>query len=207
MKKNVLAIVSLLMVMTSSAYAATLSITPTGTYPTAVGDTVNFDVIFTADADGDMLYGGTLQLGYDASEMRFESYKGAQGMVELFGPMRDVVLADGTSCLANYNRDVGLGVPPMTIAANESFTFGTFTFEVTDGLVEDGFADLWVLDIVEVDIYKYTSKIAFNDNLGVYVSEILTNEAADLSAVPVPSALWLLGAGLLGLARIRRNNG
>jgi hypothetical protein len=187
---------------TAATGAATISISPTGTYAMTSGDTMNFDVLFTADGDGDTLTGATLSLGYDATELTFLSYATPLGWEEFFGPVQDVTLESG-SYLANYNQNYPWDGSPIDVAANQSVSLGTFTFEATAGLAADGLSDLWVVDEVEVNGLTYFSIISYNDSYGEYASTLLTAQGADVAPVPVPAAAWLLGSGLLGLIGIR----
>ena len=185
-----------------------ISFTPTGTYPMSAGDTVSFDVLFTADDDGDIFDGVNLQLAYDATELSFVSYEtlSAQNWTELFGPVQDVTQEDG-SFLANYNCAYLFGDYSITVGANESVSMGTFIFEATADLIEDGLSDLWVVDSLQVGELTYTSKLFFNgDYSGANASTLLTVAGADVSPVPVPGAVWLMATGLLGAVGIRRRN-
>jgi hypothetical protein len=188
-----------LFLFVASAGAATVSISPTGDYAMAAGDTVSFDVLFTADADGDTLESVTLNLGYDAAELSFDSYSydtlTAAGWGEYFGTVDDT-----GSALANYNVSVFLG-SGIAVGANESISMGTFTFTATNGLLADGLEDLWVID----SLGGYNSKVVFNGNEGEFVSTLITDQgAADVAPVPVPGAVWLLGSGLIGMLGLRR---
>jgi hypothetical protein len=201
MKKFSILLISSIVIfsLAASAGAATISVTPTGTYLMAPGESVSFDVLFTADSDGDTLTGATLSMGYDAAELDFISYATPLGWDEMFGPMGDT-----GSVLYNYNQNYPWTGGPLDVGANESVSIGTFTFEATAGLVEDTLSDLWVVDDVEVGGLTYSSIISYNDSFGEYASTMLTAQGADVAPVPVPAAVWLLGSGLIGLVGLRR---
>ena len=198
--------------LASAAGAATISVGPTGNYGMFPGDTVNFDVYFTADADGDVLSGATLSLGYDAVELNFLSYDTPLGWEEIFGLVQDVTLGSG-SYLANYNQNYPWGGNPIDVGADQSISLGTFTFEATGDLIADGLHDLWIVDAVTVPDATapqgertYFSTISFNNSFGEPALDMLTAQGADVAPVPVPAAVWLLGSGLFGLIGIRRKN-
>nr|WP_320192375.1 hypothetical protein [uncultured Desulfobacter sp.] len=189
--------------LTSAAHAASISVSPAQSYTVSPGDTTTFEVRFTADEDGDLFTGATLSLGYDAAELSFVSYGTPLGWEEFFGSASDESLSDG-SYIANFNQNYPWTGSPVTVEAGQSIIIGTFTFEVTSGLLADGLSDLWLVDDVMVGEFTYSSIISYNDIYGEYASSLVTAQGADLSAVPLPSALWLTGAGLLGLSLIRR---
>ncbi|BBO83651.1 hypothetical protein DSCO28_42170 [Desulfosarcina ovata subsp. sediminis] len=210
MRKHYLMIIAALILFgfAGTAGAATISIIPTGTYSMAAGDTVSFDVLFSADDDGDTLTGLLLNLGYDAEELSFVSYSydalSAEGWTEFFGTAQDVALEDG-SYLANYNLSYPWSGSGYDVAANQSVSMGTFTFTATAGLVEDGLSDLWVVESVATDAtHTYYSTISFNASYGEPALDLLTAQGADVAPVPVPAAAWLLGSGLIGLVGLRR---
>jgi hypothetical protein len=116
-----------------------------------------------------------------------------------------VTLSEG-SYLANYNQNYPWIGSPIYVAANQSVSLGTFTFEATAGLVADTLSDLWVVDDVHVGDLTYSSIISFNDSYGEYASTMLTAQGADVAPVPVPAAVWLLGSGLVGLVGLRRRS-
>ena len=186
----------------------TISITPTDSYSMAAGDTVSFDVLFTADDDGDTLTGLLLNLGYDAAELSFVSYSydtlSAAGWMEYFGAPQDVTLEDG-SYLANYTVTKTFTSSGYDVAANQSVSMGTFTFEATADLVEDGLYDLWVEESVSPsEGTTYYSSIAFEGTNGEPALDLLTAQGADVVPTPVPGAVWLMITGLLGAVGIRR---
>ena len=206
MKKNylIVAVTLGLFLFAASAGAATVSITPMGDYPMAVGDTVNFDVWFTAGDSGDTLDAVSLNLGYDATELSFVGYSydalEAAGWGEFFSTVEDT-----GNALANFNVAYLTG-SAIELGANESISIGTFTFESTDGLLDDDLADVWTIDNLQVGEIVYSSVISYSD-LGVYASSLVTGQGADVAPVPVPAAVWLFGSGLIGLVSLRRKKG
>ena len=202
-KHLLLALTIIISGLTSAAHAATVSISPAQSYTVSPGDTTTFEVSFTADEDGDIFTGATLSLGYDAAELSFVSYGTPLGWEEFFGSASEQTLSDG-SYIANFNQNYPWGGSPISVEAGQSIVIGTFTFEVTSGLLADGLSDLWLVDDVMVGEFTYSSIISYNDIYGEYTSSMTTTQGADLSAVPLPSSLWLTGAGLIALSLIRR---
>ncbi len=203
-KLSVLFVTTLILAgLAAAANAASISVSPTGTYSMASGDSVSFEVLFTADSDGDTFTGASLNLGYDADELAFLSYSTPLGWEEFFGALQNVTLDSG-SYLANYNQNYPWAGSGIDVEANASISLGTFTFSATEALSADTLADLWIVDRLSVGSYTYTSIISYNDSYGVYASTLLTAQGADVSPVPVPAAVWLLGSGLVGMAGLRR---
>ena len=194
----------LLFCFVNTAGGATLSISPTNTHALVSGDTVSFDVWFNADEDGDTLVGATLNLGYDASELTFLGYATPLGWEEFFGSVQAVTMQDSTY-LVNYNQNYAWDGSPIDVAGGGQVSLGTFSFQVTNGLLADGLSDLWLVDEVSADVNTtYQSVISYNDLPGEYASTLLIGQGADIAPIPVPAAVWLLGSGLLGVLGLRR---
>ncbi|PID72445.1 MAG: hypothetical protein CSB34_02200 [Desulfobulbus propionicus] len=208
MKKQCLILaISSLFLFATAAGAGTVSVTPTGPYTAETGDLISFEVFFTADADGDLLKGVTLNVAYDADELSFESYEtmGVPAFMELFGQAEDSITTEGENCVMNYNQATMGAGSPIDVGANESIRLGTFNFTADADLVFDGVPDLWLIDDVtqESTGLIYSSLVAYNDVVE-YTSVLLANEEPDVGAVPVPAAAWLLGSGILGLVGVSR---
>ena len=156
------------------------------------GEDITFSVDFTGD-DGGNEFGAAYRfdLGFDTAELAFVSYEGwadaPAGWVTFGGPY-----TDRPGEVYDFNGYTFDALPTI-----ESATLATVTFEVLDGLERDGVADVWF-------IQRYGLTDICYDGLCHSVESITGHQGADVSAVPIPGAIWLLGSGLLGLIGLRR---
>lgn len=180
----------------SAANAALISINPTGDLLVTPGEQITFSVDFTGD-DGGNAFGAAYRfdLGFDTAELALVSYEGwsdAPGVWGTFGgPYTDI--AGEINDFNGYTYDDPLPTIEFT-------TLATVTFEALSGLQADGLADVWFIQ------RDGLTDICFDD-VCHRVADITGHEGADVSAVPIPGAIWLLGSGLLGLIGIRRRSG
>ena len=190
----------------SSAGAYSILLSPVGSYDASAGEALTFEVLFTAGADESLsLSGYTFNLGYDASELTFVSSSAdLLGFETLLGDALNVEV-DGNSYIVNFNQYISFDATPLELSAGETVVLGTFTFEATDSLLSDGLSDLWLAGEVLVGDLTYSSLIIIDDS-DVDLLPLVTAQGADVSTVPVPGAVWMLGAGLLGLTGIKRKN-
>ena len=111
-----------------------------------------------------------------------------------------------TSCNAGYNAVMPAGVyNPMT-GASECYSLG-YTF-----------SDLIVTNEAMDSVYELSFTFAHTDssillNFGANGLQSLADESwgldnvrVEVSAVPIPASVWLLGSGLLGLIGVARRN-
>ncbi len=95
------------------------------------------------------------------------------------------------------------GTPPTL--AQGVYDLGSVSFNVLDA-VEDGANDFY-FDYTDVMFGIFANGTSYSTNNGTDPASVALPYSVDIrTAVPVPSALWLMGAGLLGLAGIRRKN-
>ena len=179
----------------SAAKAALISINPTGDLLVTPGEQITFSVDFTGDAGGNA-FGAAYRfdLGFDTAELALVSYEGwadaPAGWGTFGGPY-----TDRPGEIYDFNGYTFGNLPTI-----EFTTLATVTFEVLDGLERDGLADVWFIQL------DGSTDICF-DGVCHSVESITGHEGADVSAVPIPGAIWLLGSGLLGLIGIRRRSG
>lgn len=203
----VIAVSAVLLLSVSVAGAATVSVVPgPDALVASPGDSLVFDIVFTADEDGDVLEGFTFNLGYDAGELAFDSYTAFQvpGWTEFMGYAEDVTVGSG-NYVVNYNENqMDFNGSGVALGMNESLVLGSFKFNVLEEIAPDGLADVWFEDSVATDTGTYQSIVSFNGDFGVFASTITAHQGADVAPVPVPAALWLLGSGLAGVFGFRR---
>ncbi len=175
----------------NAANAALISINPTGDLFVTPGEEITFSVDFTGDAGGNS-FGSAYRfdLGFDTAELSFVSYTSdmPEGFDSFGGPY-----TDRPGEIYDFSGYTFGDLPTIELA-----TLATVTFEVLDGLERDGLADVW---FIQRDGF---TDICYDDGVCHSVESITGHEGADVSAVPIPGAIWLLGSGLLGLIGIRR---
>ena len=115
---------------------------------------------------------------------------------------------DSASCLQ------GSGNPYYDVTGD--YLLGSFTMALLEGAVQDGEPDVWFPEYPYENFKYYGLMIRVpleDDGSGGNLMYDVLNRDGHLvngagldvgSAVPIPGAAWLLGAGLLGLAGIRR---
>ena len=171
------------------------------------------EIYFTPDEGGNLVETMNFAFGYDGDLVD----GGSVPPPNLADPLSDTLdwsletytfdmptFTEGGSGANNYAPEdmilnfSGYGAATLT----EETLVGTITFAGT--AVTDGYADMWW---GRIDEY-YTSSVdsvVYNTgtNPGNFV-DTLGAGIADVAAVPIPGAVFLLGSGLLGLIGIRK---
>lgn len=180
--------------ITTSAYAFTFEIT-TDYLPN--DSEVTFDLNLKTD-ESVTLNLFDFEFGFDSQELSFVShtFTPPQGLVasSLTGFSADQV--NGT--LNGFAAEPPGFFDPGAIV-NTNFHLGSFTFTVLAG-VSDGTTDF------NFDYADNQLSYIVNDDFTSFDSSKIISHMTDIgpSAVPIPSALWLMGAGLISLAGLRR---
>lgn len=135
---------------------------------------------------------------------------------------QDVVLTEGDNWLSfRYNfwtfDEAPFDNPGFTVSVNNETKFSVAAGDIGDGT--PGTLDYTDWQLINIDVSEYysedctrpaTIRLAFNaGNTGDkhFPSGVFIDQA-DLTAnaVPLPGAVWILGAGLAGLLGLRRQN-
>lgn len=182
----------------STAMAATISINPTGELYALPGEELTFTVDFEADPAVGFGDAYAFNIGFDVAELSLVGWTNdfPAGFDQFFDPWLE---APGEIYNFNgYTWDI-----PLTEIG--SAQLATVTFEVLEGAIIDGNPDVWFIDLPGLTTIGYIDP---GDTVPTYhqVVDITGHVGADVSAVPVPAAVWLLGSGLLGLMGIRRRS-
>lgn len=198
--KGYLSLLSALLTIIIASHAHAYSFDITTNY--AAGDPqAVFNLYLNLDESANeqlILNDYTFEFVFDNQELTYNSYS--------FTPPSGLQ----ASGLAQYSVDQAAGTingfaasppgffdPGATMTAD--FLLGSFTFDVTSAK-EDGLADF------NFDYGDFQMAYVINDDFASFDPSKLTSNATDIrpSAVPVPSALLLLGSGILGLAGLGR---
>ncbi len=177
------------LLLASQANAALISLTPSVNNVNA-GDTFTLTVQGSGFLDG--VTAGGINLSWDTN------------LVQL--------VSDSIAIESSLNSN-GWGSFGVTAGAN-SVTADAFTFSFL-GLAGPSF-DMFSLEFIAVPpptsgpINITASAIGsttggFQDQLGLSANETYAGAIVNVSAVPVPATVWLLGSGLLGLVGMGRN--
>ncbi|MCG8551878.1 MAG: PEP-CTERM sorting domain-containing protein [Desulfobacterales bacterium] len=131
---------------------------------------------------------------YDSEELTYLSYTNTP--VPAFFPNLFGEPVDENGMISNFNAS---GFSKITLVPGE-YQLGSFTFDVSDTAVADGVSDF----NFDLDNFLFEFVIGlddYSDSTQFIESQIDVGSAA---SVPVPSALLLMGTGILGLAGLRR---
>ncbi len=181
-----------------AAMAATISINPTGELYALPGDEIVFTVDFEADPAVRFGSAYAFNIGFDIDEL---SMVGWTNDLPDDGAWADL----GSPYEVEEGRIDSFNGYTMDIPLPEigSTQLATVTFELLAGANIDGNPDVWFIDIDGITTIGYIDP---GDSEPAYhqVADITGHEGADVSAVPVPAAVYLLGSAFWGLIGIRQ---
>ncbi|MCK9296961.1 MAG: hypothetical protein M0P70_17990 [Desulfobulbaceae bacterium] len=183
------------MLLLSEAHAATLSISPTGSFDAQGDSIIKYDVYYNAQpGDGPVTYESwDFDMGWDTTELANPviSNVPAYSIVEVSAPgtINDSFFSLGSSTDVQFTP-------------GNSYLLTSVSFDILQPpQVFDGQPDFWTVD-QQGDILA-----GFLNNQGDIIQLGQANGAdvgVRASVVPLPGAVWLLGAGLAGLAGLRK---
>ncbi len=158
--------------------------------------TAEFTLNFSTIDQAATLYSYDLGFIFDSSELTYISheYENLNGIIaENYG---QTSIEDGF--INSFNAGTWSLSPGLTVEANTTVALGNILFQVSNSAIADNLTDF--------DFnYDYNLFKTIVDMVDVAENETnFPHHLTDVAAVPIPSALFLIYAGLLGLAGIRR---
>ena len=176
---------------------ASFTITPENELKTTVGETVSFDLDLTVQSGSFAYNMWDFDFTYDSSELAFTGATYGQGMNEF-----DTV-NDGAGNL-RLAASLPFGNPDLQADAGQTYDVASLSF-LADNLILDGLPDISLLSQEGTSGQSLRGFSTFDPmTFEPIINQFSGAEGPDVSAVPVPGALWLLGSGLIGLAGLRR---
>lgn len=172
----------------SEARAAFLSVSPTGSFDAQAATSITYDLFFNVEAAESFSFiGWDLDLQYDTAELA----NWAPSNV-LAGSILPTLAPD----TLNFNFFSLSPLTDVNLTSPGAYQLASLTFDILSPVqLFDGQADFSVLSQIGTD--KGFASLTGLTQLGGAAG-------ADVGAVPVPGAVWLLGSGLAGLLGMRR---
>ena len=159
---------------------------------------VEFLLTFSSGEEAATLYDYDLGFLFDTEELTYIShqYESLSGISN--ETYYTTSIEEGIINQFNAGSWGGLFGSGVLVDSNTSVLLGSFLFEVSESTNSDGDTDF--------DFnYGYASFKVVVDMVDVSENETnFPHNSTDIGSVPVPSAIWLMGAGLMALAGIRR---
>lgn len=169
------------LLLASSAQAVTVSLDPSSV-STQSENSISLDVL--ADFSTTEIDGGSIDFGFDSALLAYNNFTWDSSFASF---TQDTLIDVQDTDLVSIVFSTSLF---GTLTGN-GHTLGTITFDaLTEGTGS----------ISMTDSLKYGGFVFAGNPVAVSYN----NASVDISAVPVPAAVWLFGSGLVGLAGIAR---
>lgn len=191
-KASVLACMAMTLGLANGAEAAYLSVTPTGSFDAQMATSISYDIFFNVEATESFTFiGWDFDLRYDPTELTNWTVSNLVpgGSIDL--PPNQVPPPVDTLTYLYLTPTGSVSYPTMG-----AYQLGTVTFDIISPVTFDGMAD-----------FEIVSQLGTGKGFATDTFEILQYDGAlgaDVGAVPLPGAVWLLGSGMAALAGLRR---
>ncbi|MAT66547.1 MAG: hypothetical protein CMN57_13015 [Gammaproteobacteria bacterium] len=184
MKKTIMRIVmGTTLITASAAQAVTISLDQASTTSVA-GSNFSLDVL--ADFSSTEIIQGSVEFNFDSNLL---SYTGFSWNSDFLSLLALAELEIESSDTVSIGFGVGITDDPLT---GPGHTIGTISF------------DALATGSTSVNMAVSSFHGGYLDPDLNIVTASFNNASVDISAVPVPAAVWLFGSGLIGLAGIAR---
>lgn len=180
-KMTIRAILSAALIAASSAQAVTISLDPAST-TTVTGSNFSLDVL--ADFSSTEMITGSVEFSFDSSLLAYTDFSWNSDFKTLF-PYTELIIESSEVVSIGFGALSGFGT-------GDGHTIGTISF---DALAPGSTSVAMATSSLHGD---------YEDSSYNLVNASYNNASVDISAVPVPAAVWLFGSGLVGLAGIAR---
>lgn len=181
MKKTIMRIVmGTTLITASAAQAVTISLDPASTTSVA-GSNFSLDVL--ADFSSTEIIQGSVEFNFDSNLLSYTGFSWNSDFLSLF-PLAELEIES--------SEIVSIGFGTFDTVTGDGHTIGTISF---DALAVGSTA-------VNMGVSSFHGD--YLDSGYNIVTASFNNATVDISAVPVPAAVWLFGSGLIGLAGIAR---
>lgn len=180
-----------LLVASQPAWAAYIELqTDTDPGLLSTGDTFGIDIYLYGEAGDDVINGSyRFDIGFDSAELALHSLSPLSATEVLPNGFTDITPLSFNSMENTVEWFDGFSFGSVSLSS--PIYYGNIEFDVLNPIA-DGNDDFWVTYVT---------------GAGITIDMVIEQPSSigtDISAVPIPGALVLLGSGLLGFAGIRR---
>lgn len=183
--------------LSANAGAHLIYVDPTGVQSLNPGDVVNITVCFEPTG-ADNIFGWGQAIGYDTSELTYSGF--TLGSLSFGSVLYTNPILGADYVYVNSYDWSGTGID---VAAGNTYQLFTLRFTFNGGSA-DG-ADIWLKGPDPEDVFMSLTSLGgdeWTDSTEFHVAG--GPDFSSQSPVPIPGAVWLLGSGLLGLVRMRK---